>query len=162
MKRYIAFAALLLLAGINTASSESETSSKVILSIETAANPGKTIHFTRAELEKIGMATIRTSTPWHDGAQVFEGVPLANLMSAAGIRGNRLNILALNKYRSELPFEDLEKYKPILALKRGGQYMEVKDKGPLFIMYPFDEKPEIKTEQYYGRAAWQVRSMTVE
>jgi len=40
--------------------------------------------------------------------------------------------------------------------------MSVRDKGPLFVIYPFDSKAELKSEQYYSRAAWQVRSITIE
>ena len=39
--------------------------------------------------------------------------------------------------------------------------MSVRDKGPLFVIYPFDEAPELNNETYYGRSAWQVKSIEV-
>ncbi|MCC2664519.1 MAG: oxidoreductase, partial [Geminicoccaceae bacterium] len=45
-------------------------------------------------------------------------------------------------------------YPVILALKRDGAYMPVRDKGPLFIVYPYDSSPELKHQNYYSRSAW--------
>ena len=50
----------------------------------------------------------------------------------------------------------------MLALKRNGAYMPVRDKGPLFIVYPYDSSPELKHQKYYSRSAWQVAKMIVK
>ena len=50
---------------------------------------------------------------------------------------------------------DLE-WQVLLALKRNGAYMPVRDKGPLFIVYPYDSSPELKHQKYYSRSAWPV------
>jgi hypothetical protein len=141
---------------------QSDPQEKVILSIEGNLKNGQKVEFRRADIEKLGVVTVRTTTPWHNGPQDFEGVPLDTLMKAAGAEGRKASVQALNKYRTEIPFADFAAHKPILALKRGGQYMNVQDKGPLFVIYPFDSKAELKSEQYYGRSAWQVRSITIE
>ena len=78
----------------------------------------------------------------------FEGVSLDKLMKAVGAKGERVVAVALNDYSSEIPIEDFAKYKTILALKRDGEYMPVRDKGPLFVVYPYDaesraEEPEV-------------------
>jgi hypothetical protein len=38
----------------------------------------------------------------------------------------------------------------------------VRDKGPLFIVYPYDSKPELKSQTYYGRSAWQLAKLIIE
>jgi hypothetical protein len=58
--------------------------------------------------------------------------------------------------------EDVRKYNVILALKRDGEYMPVRDKGPLFIVYPFDSDPELKNRVYYGRSVWQVARLEIK
>jgi len=113
-------------------------------------------------LEALGMITVETTTPWYKGATKFEGVPLDRLMRHVGARGSRLVAIALNDYQTEIPVKDLEDFGPILALKRDGEYMPVRDKGPLFIVYPFDSKPELKSQTYYGRSAWQVSRLIVK
>jgi hypothetical protein len=144
------------------ATAEAPIDSTVILTIDGKLADGKPVTFTQAALEGLGVRTIRTTTPWHQGVQTFEGVPLDRLMQAIGARGGLVHVVALNKYQTDIPVADFSTYGPILALKRDGHYMAVKDKGPLFVIYPFDDRPELKTEQYYGRAAWQVRSMTID
>jgi hypothetical protein len=58
--------------------------------------------------------------------------------------------------------EDFEKYNVILALKRDGEYMPVRDKGPLFVVYPYDSDPELRSQKFYSRSAWQVKSLIVK
>jgi hypothetical protein len=50
----------------------------------------------------------------------------------------------------------------ILALKINGEYMRVRDKGPLFIVYPYDSEPELNNQVFYSRSAWQVSKMSIE
>jgi hypothetical protein len=133
----------------------------VILTVEGQIGGGP-VEFSRAELEAIGLATIRTATPWHDGVQTFEGVPLAALMDRLSARGAKAELVALNKYRTTIPTEDFARHQPILALKRNGNYMEVRDKGPIFVIYPYDSKAELRSEQYFARSAWQVRTIIVQ
>jgi hypothetical protein len=133
----------------------------LILTVEGQIAGGR-VEFSRADLEAMGLATIRTATPWHDGVQTFEGVPLAALMDRLAAKGAKAELVALNKYRTTIPTEDFGRHQPILALKRNGNYMEVRDKGPLFVIYPYDAKPELRSEQYFARSAWQVRTIIVQ
>ena len=84
------------------------------------------------------------------------------MLEKAGAKGQTLSVAALNNYRSEIPVSDLAEHGVILAYKQDGEYMPISDKGPLFVVYPFDADPELNTEVYYTRSAWQVRSITVE
>jgi hypothetical protein len=120
------------------------------------------VDMTLADIEALGTATIVTRTPWHKKAVSFEGVPLATLLEKAGANGQTLSVFALNNYRSEMPVSDAADHGVILAYKQDGAYMPVSDKGPLFIVYPFDADPSLNNEVYYARSAWQVRSITVE
>src|SRR5581483_11233359 len=127
------------------------------------APPGgaTTLEFDRAAFEALGMVTIETKTPWYPTAVKFEGVPLEKLMSLAGASGSTVVAVALNDYSSEIPISDFAKYHPILAIKRNGEYMPVTDKGPLFVIYPFDSNAELQTLQFYARAVWQVSKLVI-
>jgi hypothetical protein len=126
------------------------------------ANNGNTAQFDRAMLESIGMISFETMTPWYNEPVKFEGVPLAKLMDLVGASGDRLIVVALNDYSAELPMEDIRKYKVILALKRNGEYMPVRDKGPLFLVYDFDSDPALKNQKFYSRSVWQVAKLEVK
>ena len=49
----------------------------------------------------------------------------------------------------------------VLARLLDDRPMAVRDKGPLFIMYPFDAQPELGRAIYFNRAAWQLRAIEV-
>lgn len=120
------------------------------------------LQFDRTALEAMGTVAIETSTPWYKGPVKFEGVPLAKLMSTVGASGERVVAIALNDYSVEIPIEDFAKYGAILALKRNGEYMPVRDKGPLFIVYPYDQSPELRSQKFYSRSVWQVARLIVK
>ena len=138
---------------------------KVILTISGKIgvdNGGGTAMFDREMLEAIGMVSFTTTTPWNGGPVTFEGVPLDKLMAAVGANGDHITALALNDYSTDIPIEDFARYHTILALKRDGDYMPVKDKGPLFIVYPYDSNPELKHQMFYSRSAWQLSRIVVK
>jgi hypothetical protein len=138
---------------------------KPILTISgniTQSNKDNTAQFDRPMLEALGLTTIETKTPWYEGTAKFEGVSLDKLMKQVGASGKRAVVVALNDYSTEIPMEDFSKHNVILALKRDGEYMPVRDKGPLFIVYPYDSSPELQTQTYYARSAWQVAKIIVK
>jgi hypothetical protein len=135
---------------------------KPILTVTGKVGPAGGVAFDREALEKLGLVSVETTTPWHTGKVKFEGVPLKILMKHVAASGSTLQALALNDYSTEIPIEDFEKYNVILALKRDGEYMPVRDKGPLFVVYPYDSDPELKSQKFYSRSAWQVKSLIVK
>lgn len=151
-----------LLLAMLTALPASAQSEPVILTIDGAIEGGKPVDFTLSQLEALGSETIVTATPWTEGTPKFEGVPMSVLLEHVGATGETAEVLALNNYRTSIPVSDFTDYPVILALKMDGDYMTVRNKGPLFIMYPFDAVPELQTELYLSRAAWQVRSITIK
>ena len=124
-------------------------------------NAGATAVFDRAMLEDMGLTAFQTSTPWYSAPVIFEGVKMTTLMDRVQARGTTLSVTALNDYVSEIPMEDFGRYHPIMALKRDGQYMEVRDKGPLFVVYPYDSAPELRSQRFYSRSPWQIARMEV-
>jgi hypothetical protein len=141
-----------------------EPTGAVILTISgriTHANRDNTAQFDRAGLEALGTDSFTTATPWFDGPQTFEGVPMARIMRAVGAQGTVVTAIALNDYSTEIPMSDFTRYNVLLALKRNGEYMRVRDKGPLFVVYPYDSAPELRGQPFYGRSAWQLSQIVV-
>lgn len=133
-----------------------------ILTIEgkiTMFNADHTAQFDRAMLENLGMTSFITSTPWFDGLTKFDGVLMRTLMDAIGAFGDTMIATALDDYVTSAPVSDFHQYDVLLALKRNDKYMPVKDKGPLFLVYPFDSNPVLNSQRYYGRSEWQLTRM---
>ena len=135
---------------------------EVILTVDGKTRGGDVFTFTMADLEAMPATTVVTGTPWHDHRVEFSGVPLAALMDKVGADGETAFIVAINDYAVEVPIADFARFGVILAIRADGAYMPVDDKGPLFVVYPFDSDPELSSEQYFMRAAWQVKAITIE
>lgn len=129
--------------------------------IENTNEEGKAV-FDITSLEKLGMVSFQTASPWYNGRTTFTGIPLRNLMDYVGAKGTVVKVTALNDYTTVIPLSDFKKYNVILALKVNGEYMRVRDKGPLFIVYPYDSEPELNNQVFYSRSAWQVSKMSIE
>ncbi len=124
-------------------------------------NDGQAADFDFSMLNGLSSRVTKTSSPWYDTAETFSGPLGAALLGAVGAKGTMLKVTALNDYVTEIPVGDFKDYPVILATALDGKPMSVRDKGPIFIIYPFDEKPELNNETYYGRSAWQVKSIEV-
>ncbi|ANG91294.1 molybdopterin-dependent oxidoreductase [Enterobacteriaceae bacterium 155047] len=129
--------------------------------IKNTNEEGKAV-FDVASLEKLGLESFQTASPWYNGRTTFTGIPMKKLMDYVGAKGSIVKVTALNDYTTVIPLSDFNKYNVILALKINGEYMRVRDKGPLFIVYPYDSKPELNNQVYYSRSAWQVSRMSIE
>lgn len=124
-------------------------------------NDGDAAVFDRAMLEELGTAGFTTATPWYDGPVRFEGVPMARLMQVVGASGETVTAIALNDYSTDIPLADFARFGVLLAMRRDGRVMRASDKGPLFIVYPYDSAAELRARQYYSRSAWSVAQLIV-
>jgi hypothetical protein len=118
--------------------------------------------FDRESLEALGMESFETKCPWYTGTVKFEGPLMSSVMDRVGATGKTLVVQALNDYTTEIPMDDFTRFRVILAMKRNDEYMSVRDKGPLFIVYPYDSDTELQSQLYYKRSAWQVARMIVK
>lgn len=131
----------------------------VVLTVSGAVdkiNMDGTAQFDLEMLEALEKTTIETTTIWTEGRQTFEGVSLAALVVELGITGGTLRATAINDYTVEVPLTDAVEGGPIVAYRLNGQTMSVRDKGPLWIVYPYDEKAKYRTEVIYSRSIWQL------
>lgn len=114
-----------------------------------------------AMLEEMDGTQIKTTTIWTEGMQTFEGVSLNVLIDRLGIEGETLSAVAINDYAVEIPTSDATEGGPIIAYKMNGKTMSVRDKGPLWVIYPYDSGPAYQTEVIYSRSIWQLDRLDV-
>jgi hypothetical protein len=124
-------------------------------------NAGDKASFDLAMLESIGIARTKTSTAWTEGQPTFEGVSLKALLERLGAKGDTVTAIALNDYKVEIPIEDFSKYPVILAYRMNGELLRVRDKGPLWIVYPQDDFPALKNKETQSRWVWQVKELRI-
>ena len=124
-------------------------------------NVDDTAQFDRAMLEELGLRTVVTHTIWTEGPQTFEGVPLKTLADTLGIKGGHVSAVAVNDYAIDIPLTDFAEDAGILAIQRNGQPMSVRDKGPIWLIYPYDDDLRFRSETYHARSIWQLVRMEV-
>lgn len=137
---------------------------KVVLTVTGSVgqpNAGAQADFDVAMLESLPQRSFTTMTPWFAEPRTFTGPLLRDVLAAAGAKGVLLRAAALNDYKTDIPAVDANRYGVIVALLLDGKPMLTRDKGPLFILYPFDSNADLRTALFYGRSAWQLRSLEV-
>lgn len=137
---------------------------EVILTVKgriSNTNAAAAAQFDRSMLEALPGRVAEMETPWMDGRPEFSGPYLRAILEAAGADGSRLIVRALNDYAAEIPAEDASELATILATRLDGTVMSVRDKGPLFLIYPFDTNPDLYNEKYFARSVWQISEIEV-
>ena len=159
----LALSALLLFSGLSLALDT--PSGPVILRISglvTQPNMQQQAVFDMPMLQALPQHSFTTQTPWYAEPVKFSGPLLRDVLAAAGSKGENITAIALNDYRTEIPFSDAVKYDLIVAILMNDQPMPVREKGPLFLVYPFDSKAELQAATFYNRSAWQLRALQIK
>jgi hypothetical protein len=115
-----------------------------------------------AMIEKLPQKTMKTNTPWYKEPRTFTGPLMRDVLKLVGVKGKQLKMVAIDDYRTVVPVSDSNDFDVILATKMNGKNLEVMEKGPFFMIYPFDTKEELKSVKYYERSVWQIKDIIVE
>jgi hypothetical protein len=157
-------AAALLFAAAPAAHALDAPKGPVVLTVTgavTVTNGPNGAEFDLEMLEALERKATTTKTPWTEGETTFEGPLGRALLDAVGATGATLTVTALNDYAAEVPAADFRQHDVILATRMNGELMSVRDKGPLFVIYPFDQEPDLYTEVYFNRSVWQIAKIEV-
>lgn len=125
------------------------------------AGPGKTVQLDLAQLSALPQQQLHTQTPWYPAPRTFSGPLLEDVLKLVGAQGQTLEARAINDYKVSIPVSDAARFKPVLALQIDGKPIALRDKGPLFIVYPYDSDPQLRSSVYYSRSIWQLKSLEV-
>lgn len=112
-------------------------------------------------LRAIGEKTFTTDTIWTAGTDTYTGVELDDLMTYLGATGSQIDARAINDYAVVVPASDGVDGGPIVAYEMNGQLMSRRDKGPLWLIYPYAASSAYRTEVIYARSIWQLDRMHV-
>ena len=114
-----------------------------------------------AMLERLPQTSYSARTPWYTSTRKFTGPLLRDVLGLVGAQGRTLRLVALNDFQADLPVEDALRYDVLVARLIDDRPMPVREKGPLLIIYPFDQHAELRTAVYYTRCVWQLKAIEV-
>ena len=125
--------------------------------------PDTSAAFSLEDLLAMPQTTVITKNDYVDSTTKFQGPLLSSILERLEIdRSANLKMVALNNFASEAPASDAYEFNVILAVLRDGERMTVRDKGPIWVIYPMDDNPELQDEAYNGRLVWQLKEISVE
>lgn len=129
--------------------------------LDEARFPGGQVAFDIEMLRALGEVEIKTSSIWTEGTHVYTGVLLKTLAARLKIDDAMLKLHALNDYTVEFPTPEAQDDAPILAYWFDGAPMSVRDKGPVWLIYPYDADVKYRTDTAFARSIWQLDHIEV-
>lgn len=135
-------------------------SDRVILTVASVASDATTYkHYTFAELDEgFEQHSFVTNTPWTDNAYSYSGPKLSDVLEANNVdMSGKFMLQALNDYRAELTEDMIQE--AILAVRQDGKPMKIRHKGPIWVMLPLDDRPDLSQHHFYGQMVWQLKAI---
>lgn len=131
------------------------------LQVTASSSESDTLTLGLADLDAMEQVTFSTTTIWTDGKVEFSGVPLKALLDGIDANGTHVEMVALNDYKVAMPMAEIEDTAPIIATRMDGEPMSVRDKGPYWVVFPYDQDPKYQTETIYSFSIWQLNRLKV-
>ena len=125
-------------------------------------NAGDVARFDMKMLEALPQHSFTTRTPWFERSVKFTGPLLADVLAAVKAHGSVVKAVAINDYAISIPVTDTTQHKVIVARLLDDKPMAVRDKGPLFVVYPFDDSAALRSSVYYERSIWQLKALDIQ
>ncbi|WP_341862622.1 molybdopterin-dependent oxidoreductase [Gymnodinialimonas sp. 57CJ19] len=124
--------------------------------LQVSDGEGTIVSFALSDLDGLPQVEITTTTQWTAGENTFTGPSLRDVLDVAGLGDDDLTLTALNDYAIEMPAPEAGATYPIVASRMNGVPMSVRDKGPFWIIFPYDSEPDFQTETIYAQSIWQL------
>jgi hypothetical protein len=161
-----AFAGLLLAFAIGTASAQDAPAGAIL----TITDGKESVEFDRDKLGAMKQEVVETSVPWLDddadskwprGVARFSGPTFTDILNEVGFAGETVTATAADGYSIEIPRARLTGDGAILATGVNDAPLPA-DKAPHWIVFPYDQGPEINDEDHESWSVWKVTTLTVK
>lgn len=121
------------------------------------------VEFTREALAAIPQATVVTKNDYVEAETTFTGPLVRDLFEEGSIKpDSELVLTALNDFAVTIPASDVLNYDVILATTMNGKEMSVREKGPIWVIYPMSDHEELREASYNDRLIWQLSSVKLK
>ena len=164
MKTTLGLVAATGLASIAAAQDIDQPKGEIILTVTgdiEVMNADGALVFDIEALAALDAEAFETTTIWTEGLNTFQGVSLKTLVDLIGAEEGTLLATAINDYTVEIPISDAVENGPIVAYLMNDMEMSVRDKGPLWVIYPYDSSADYRSEVVYSRSIWQLDRIEV-
>ncbi|MEM7348066.1 MAG: hypothetical protein AAF485_27870 [Chloroflexota bacterium] len=145
---------------LKTGDSIPEPEGAIILTISGkigTTNQDNQIVMDLATVERVGLVDYTVTDPFNNETITFRGVLMRDLLDLWQVdeAATALETIALNDYFVDVPIAPLREFPVIFALQANGEYMEVSDRGPAMLVFPYEEF-EFEQPLYDSYWVWQI------
>lgn len=136
----------------------------ILLEVEVqsiAGELGEVTLFKLDDLKAFPVVSFETETIWTEGVQHFTGVSLASVVRYFDVTSGTMVLQAVNDYVVAIPVSDAVEGGPIIAYALNGAAMTRRNKGPLWVVFPYDSHPNYQTEEVFSQSIWQMVRITI-
>jgi hypothetical protein len=123
----------------------------------------RTVQFSMRQLLAFEQHEVLTANDFVEGKKLFSG-PLARDIVKRADMGPATMVLmtAANDYTVQVPLTEFYDYDVILALSMEGRKFTLRDKGPIWLIYPMSDFAELRDPFYNHHLIWQLVKMELK
>lgn len=126
---------------------------------------GKNSLITMTDLDALPQKSIETHSPYFEGSLLFTGPNLAEVLRTFSREdvGSKtpLTLRAMNDYVVRTSLGVLAQSGAIIATRKEGSRLSIRERGPFWIMLPLSERPELDEESYHRLLVWQLQRIDI-
>lgn len=121
--------------------------------------------FSQSDLDSLTQQSIETTSPYFEGQIRFSGPQLEAVLqhaSVSNVNDSRpITLRALNNYSVKTTTETLIENGAIIATRKSGSRLSLRDRGPFWIILPLSDRPELDNENYHRLLVWQLSHIEI-
>lgn len=127
----------------------------------TLVNGSQQLELSVDDLMAMPQTVINTENEFVDGKVVYRGPLVRDVLARVGLdKVDNVRFVAANDYYVDIPMQNFRDYGAILAIEADGERLSRREKGPVWLMYPISDFPELHDPIYSRRLIWQVVEIT--
>jgi hypothetical protein len=123
---------------------------------------GSPVFLDLEDLLEFPQTSFETTTIWTEAPHVFSGPSLSGVLGAFGAGQGDLTLTGLDSYRVTLRRSMVDEVSPIIAISLDGQRIRTRNRGPYWLMFPFDSRKEFQAAEYFAASVWHLAQITVQ
>ena len=112
------------------------------------------------DLDRLTQVTIVTSNEFVDAPTSFAGPLVRDVVSrSGGAATGTATLVAANDYEIMIDIAEFFEYDVVMATRADGNLLSRRTKGPIWIIYPMSDHPELQDASFNARLIWQLVRM---
>jgi len=118
---------------------------------------GQSVALSAAQFAALPQYAVANENEFMDGLNCYQGPLGRDVLALIGAGpGDTVNLTAINDYLVEAPAVHMFDYDVIFATEINGERLSVRDKGPIWVVYPQSDQAELRDPIYSTYMVWQL------